>query len=530
MTLTELRARNSSWANKSDAEIAARAKEKGIAIDPEPAAAPPTGNGPSTSSGQANGGTIPPNVAAGTQVLMERNAKPHVWEQFAKDHGLSLDDLVNYARSAATGVAQAVTEDIPGLTAGNQLLNVGIKYATGATPAEHVQRAAAAIGAPFHEDRPGTADPYVRSVSRSLTLAPIGEGAIAPRILGSIGGGLGSEAAGQLAQKYAPGLEGPARFLASVGGGYAGGMATGRPAKPTTPTTQELKSQASQKYTAAEQSGVTVPAQAYDVIAKQVTDRAMMSGADPDLTPKVTTAMKRVTDAQGTDKTVREMEQVRRKINIAAQSLDPSERRIGREMRDEFDLTYQNLAPSEIKTARALTRRYKGGEVLDEIQRQVPIKGAQYSQAGIENAYRERYRQLAMNQRKMRQFDPEGQAAVTRVATGTGPGNFLRGVGKYAPTGVIPFMGSVTAGGGAGYFAGMPEIGAAVTGGLAGAGIAGKMANTALTKRNVRAAEAAVRGEPGALKARQQALEEMRREMLRQALIRAAATTPGLLQ
>jgi hypothetical protein len=542
-TISELRQRNTSWANASDEAIAKRAAEKGIKIDLEPASVP-NGNGS-------------PNLAAAAKVLADRNAKPHVWSALADRWGVTVDTLKGYAKAIGTGVEKAAIGTAA--TVGDIASTVGpyTEYARSAvgnlvgvpstpeeTQARIAERSAAVqpftsaaytqaardIGVPFHE--PQNRAERVLQTGGELAGNLAAPGGFVRRVASvavptAAGEGLGYMFEG------GP-YENIARALGIVGGGVGAATLRSLPKRPTVPTTQELKSQAGQQYRAAEASGVTVPAQAYDTIAQRVIDTAMKSGADPDLTPKVATAMKRVTDAQGADKTVSEMDRIRRKIAIAAGSNDPSERRIASSMREEFDKGYETLAPPELAEARKTTRRYKGGEVLDEIQRQAPIKGAQYSQAGIENAYRERYRQLAMSPQKMRQFNPEQQQAITRVATGSAPENFLRGVGKYAPTGVIPFLGGVGGGSYVGNLFGSPELGGLAGAGIAAVGTAGKMAATAATRRNVRAAEAAVRADPqlqGAYKsARDRALAEMRARLALQAGTGGMAAIRGLLE
>jgi hypothetical protein len=115
MTLSEIRAADPRWATKSDAEIIARAKEKNIKIDPEPAPAP-NGNG----GAQAD-------VAAGARVLAERNAKPHVWEQYAKDHGLDVEEVRRMSKLSTGWLnPSAVVSNIPIVGGALDELNAGL--------------------------------------------------------------------------------------------------------------------------------------------------------------------------------------------------------------------------------------------------------------------------------------------------------------------------------------------------------------------------------------------------------------------
>jgi hypothetical protein len=119
------------------------------------------------------------------------------------------------------------------------------------------------------------------------------------------------------------------------------------------------------------------------------------------------------------------------------------------------------------------------------IQQQIDKAGikasANYSQSGMENALRQQFKSLALNDRAMSRLSPEAQQAVKDVASGSPVGNLLRAVGKYAPHGPV----STAAGLGVGAMLGGP-MGAA-EGGMASlavpvAGEAARAGATAMTK------------------------------------------------
>jgi hypothetical protein len=119
------------------------------------------------------------------------------------------------------------------------------------------------------------------------------------------------------------------------------------------------------------------------------------------------------------------------------------------------------------------------------IQQQIDKAGikasANYSQSGMENALRQQFKSLALNDRAMSRLSPEVQQAVKDVVSGSPVGNVLRAVGKYAPHGPV----STAAGLGVGAMLGGP-MGAA-EGGMASlavpmAGEAARRGATAITQ------------------------------------------------
>src|SRR4029434_9237007 len=120
-----------------------------------------------------NGGTPSPNLAAAAQVLAERNAKPHVWSEFAKKYGVSVDDLKGYAKAVGTGLETAAigAAGLPGdiksgvdwlmnkalpMTPEQQAQYAGANTLTPPTSADLLQ-GAKNIGEPLHKAQTHTA-------------------------------------------------------------------------------------------------------------------------------------------------------------------------------------------------------------------------------------------------------------------------------------------------------------------------------------------------------------------------------------
>jgi hypothetical protein len=126
------------------------------------------------------------------------------------------------------------------------------------------------------------------------------------------------------------------------------------------------------------------------------------------------------------------------------------------------------------------------------IQKQIEKAGikasANYSQSGMENALRQQFKSLALNDRAMARLAPNVQAAVKQVAAGSPVGNALRAVGKYAPHGPV----ATAAGMGLGYTLG--GMGGATEGGLASLAVpmVGEAARSGATAMTQAAAQRAL--------------------------------------
>jgi hypothetical protein len=158
---------------------------------------------------------------------------------------------------------------------------------------------------------------------------------------------------------------------------------------------------------------------------------------------------------------------------------------------NETDLL--NAGPKEtidaLKQARDLWSRASQAQLIQQQIDKAGIKAsANYSQSGMENALRQQFKSLALNDRAMARLTPEVQQAVKDVAKGSPVGNVLRAVGKYAPHGPV----ATAAGMGLGYTLG--GIGGATEGGLASLAVPmlGEAARTGATAMTRSAAQRAM--------------------------------------
>ena len=244
--------------------------------------------------------------------------------------------------------------------------------------------------------------------------------------------------------------------------GMLAGMAVSAPfgigAKPTggekVPSINELKQTSRNLYDIADKSGVTFKKNAFGSFANKAIADLRAEGVDPTLTPKADAALRRLEVASKSPLTLSEVDQLRRVALIAVTSNDAADRAFGGKLIDRLDNFVENAQPNQfsvsdpkaieaLKEARDLWKKNKKAQVLETIFDTAELRAeANYTQSGMEQALRSRLVSLAANEKLMRQFNKTEQAAIREAAKGGKLQNFLRYVGKLAPTSVIPAVGS----------------------------------------------------------------------------------------
>jgi hypothetical protein len=193
---------------------------------------------------------------------------------------------------------------------------------------------------------------------------------------------------------------------------------------------------------------------------------------------------------------IEELDQLRQTAAIARKGFDPqkaNDRRMARELTDHMDDWMYNLsakdvssgdpqkAVSSLKRARDAWGKSRRAEELEIIHEKAIHKvGANYTNAGLQTAYKQLYRAL-LDSKRIRNFSRQERRAMEMIVNGTKSEKVLRFLGKYAPTSPLSFM----LGGGAGYAAvgGIPGAAIGATVALGGAGA--RALSTHMTKNNV---------------------------------------------
>ncbi len=336
------------------------------------------------------------------------------------------------------------------------------------------------------------------STGTQVTTAPF----MAQRAVTGLGRGISEAIGSQPVRQIA--AAGPAAVSSQVVGerfgpvpGMLAGMATSAPfsigakqsAQDYVPSTQELKQTAGRLYDIADQSGVRFKTNEFSTFAAKTINELRKEGVDATLTPKANAALQRIQESVNEPMTLSNVDRLRRIALIAATSNDPADRTFGGKLIERIDSFVENSGPSQfdvsdpkaieaLKEARSLWKQGKKAQVLETIFDVAELRSeANYTQSGMEQALRSRLVNLAANEKLMRSFNKTEQAAIREAAKGGKLQNFMRYVGKLAPTSIIPAVGSA--------YLGSQMFGP--TGTLAGAipAVAGAGAKTIATKMGI---------------------------------------------
>jgi hypothetical protein len=251
------------------------------------------------------------------------------------------------------------------------------------------------------------------------------------------------------------------------------------------PSAEELSTQSSNLFKTAKESGVELNAKEFATNMASVTKDLRNSGYDPRLYPKLSVAVEELTNAQ-IPKDFNELSTLRKFIQNAQKSVDPQEKMLATKLKDEFDNYVTNIPASSVvggnkegldawKKARDTYSKMSKSEVFTDMLEIAELEKTQFSASGAENSLSKQLRNLAKNDKKMRLFTAEEQAAIKQAAKGTSTQNMLRIFGKFAPTSsvstILPLLATSISG----------PAGLAMTAGSMGA----RMAATKMRKTDV---------------------------------------------
>ena len=272
----------------------------------------------------------------------------------------------------------------------------------------------------------------------------------------------GRAIAGQLAQ--APGRQlaaaAPAAMAAqttaeTTGSPIAGmvaGMTVGAPfgagvKQPVGPSREQIAAQATKSYERAKQAGVAFSPQAFTQNIGKIAVDMRQEGYTPTGYPKIEAAFNELT--KQTPKDFTELQALRKIIQNAQGSADASERRLATILKDKFDDYVLNAPDSDIigtqtktgtglwKQARDQYSRQMKGEIFERMLENAQLDVSKFTASGAENSLAQQLRQLAKNDKKMRLFTKDEQAAIKSAAKGSTTQNLLKFYGRFAPTGPV---------------------------------------------------------------------------------------------
>lgn len=350
--------------------------------------------------------------------------------------------------------------------------------------------------------------PYLKAIGQFAPFALTGPGGVARKALQTVIPAVASEGTGQLLDmggyhKLAPWGRAVAGLLGAGTMGALEGAAARAKAMGAIPSADEIKAAAKALYARADQAGLRLSQNSFAKAVDDVSLVAQKAGINPIIHPKAHAALTQLENAYGATPSLSDVDTLRRILGAAGQAIEPADSFMARIMRDKLDDHLDKLTPADaiagdpnvgipaLTGARALWKQQSKAETIGDLfERAQNAAGANYTQAGMETALRQKFRQLADNKNKFRKFNPDEQAAILKVVRGGTLENTLRLFGKFAPHGLL----STVLGSGAGAAIGA-HFGETTAGAVAVpmAGEAARRAASAMTQRNAQNVDALIR-------------------------------------
>jgi hypothetical protein len=336
-----------------------------------------------------------------------------------------------------------------------------ISGGSASTPSQTIRQAVAEYVPPDEFDVSPTGQ-VVTAARRGIggALPTLGAGGLmagAGGVTGAVGANLAAQPVTQLASAASGAASGDVarqmgapwwgQWLASAAGGAVPVLASAAhqamAPNPNVPSKDFLRSVAQDKYNKLEQSGLAIsPEDMQGMVGSMgpvvkgfgITNSRLLGK----MFPKVASAIDEIGNAVDSQQPI-PMEDVlnfRKLMKTAAGSIDPQERALAMGLSEKIDDMVSNSSslPSE---ARDLWRRASNAEMVDKLAQRSADSASQFTGSGLENAIRTQFRQFIKNDKKMRMLRPEEQDAMRRVAEGTGMGNIMRALGRFAPRGPV---------------------------------------------------------------------------------------------
>jgi hypothetical protein len=393
--------------------------------------------------------------AAAAKLYSERQQPPAMTDQIGRQLGLT-------GRAAIEGVAALPNlladpfARLAGITPPSQALSQTLTRAGFPEPETGIERAAqagaqAVAGAGGQMALAGRAaqtvtDPIARGFAQQVSQAP----------------GTQLTAAGSAAPVAQAVTEATDSPLAGMAAGVLTGAATGFRRAPEAPKmVTQLREQASKAYDRAEKSGLVVTPGYVQNMSSKLYKRAFDEGFDPGLHPQVAAVLRRLEEEGSSPKTLRELENLRRVVRAPGKTFDnPDQQRIASNLLDEFDSLVERIGPqniqagdktvalSALRDARDIYQKSRKVSIIEDMVDAAQTRGAQQTQAGLDNALRTQFASLATNKKRMATFSKNEQAEIKRIARGGGTTQqMLRFVGRFAVRGPVSgiFAGGATA-------------------------------------------------------------------------------------
>ena len=212
---------------------------------------------------------------------------------------------------------------------------------------------------------------------------------------------------------------------------------------PAIPTSQELRTAASNAYRASEDAGVVLTPDATSRLDQAVRAHMADFGYDPSLQPGGAAVLNALDRTAGENATLKGIDGIRRVAGQMGNPMYPSAGALGSGVKGVVDDFTNNLRPGDVlmgdqqggvnalNQARQLYQRSsKDADLSDALDTANLRAGSTGSGGNINNATRQAARGVLQSRND---WTPDEEAALRGVITGTPVGNALRQVGKLSP-------------------------------------------------------------------------------------------------
>ena len=208
------------------------------------------------------------------------------------------------------------------------------------------------------------------------------------------------------------------------------------------PEVSQIKDASRAIYKEIDDLNVAVKPGATSSLIRKVVGKAKKENVDNVLTPKSARVVDQLIQELDNPKprTISDLDQIRRKAQIAAQSIDPSDARVGAIMVDEIDdfldkIPQGAFSGPDAKTVGQIGERYKAARGLWGRARRAELISDAFEKAnlqasGFENGVRTQLRSIVNNKKRARFFTKDEINAMKDVIKGSNDANILKLVGR----------------------------------------------------------------------------------------------------
>jgi len=286
------------------------------------------------------------------------------------------------------------------------------------------------------------------NIAQGLTFGAT-SGALTPEETGKTGGDLYAE---QLRKSAIDASVGGA--IPIVGKGFsmanqALGLNIGKQLEKTI-SSEELSAKSTALFEKARESNVVFKPEQFAQKMTDVGAELRTQGYTPAAYPKITGVLSELQN-ETRPKDFTELQALRKIIQGAQASIDPTERRLASILKTQFD-DYIATAPESAisagtkegvtawKEARDVYTKLSKADIFEEMLYKAKLDKSKFTQSGEENSLAMQLRRLAENSKKMRLFTKPEQAEIIKASEGTTPQNMMRFLGKFTPHGPVSGM------------------------------------------------------------------------------------------